>query len=101
MHLRSARLCLDCEEIHEDQQCPLCASESFAFLTRWIPSDKPRPAARPAAPLPQPSVANAARLPADMRWLRRGAAGVALIALGRWIWQRGDRPVDNRPVNER
>src|SRR5262245_32500541 len=29
MQLRTARLCLDCEEVHEEQQCPVCASESF------------------------------------------------------------------------
>jgi hypothetical protein len=39
MHLRDARLCLDCEELHTLQQCPVCASETFSFVTRWIPSD--------------------------------------------------------------
>ena len=40
MRLMNARLCLDCEEVHEDQHCPVCSSESFAFLTRWVtPSD--------------------------------------------------------------
>lgn len=37
MNLREARLCLDCEELHDDEQCPVCASEAFMFLTRWIP----------------------------------------------------------------
>ncbi len=37
MKLRDARLCLDCEELHADEQCPHCASEAFAFVTRWIP----------------------------------------------------------------
>jgi hypothetical protein len=36
MRLESARLCLDCEEIHEEQECPSCGSEAFGFLTRWI-----------------------------------------------------------------
>jgi hypothetical protein len=40
MRLMNARLCLDCEEVHEAQHCPICGSESFAFLTRWVtPSD--------------------------------------------------------------
>ena len=48
MRLDDARLCLDCEEIHEEQECPACGSEAFAFLTRWIQSTsaerpKPRP----------------------------------------------------------
>jgi hypothetical protein len=36
MKLDVARLCLDCEEVHEHQVCPLCGSEAFAFLTRWV-----------------------------------------------------------------
>jgi len=40
MNLRQARLCLDCEELHTEDQCPQCASEAFAFLTRWLPSDE-------------------------------------------------------------
>ena len=40
MRLMNARLCLDCEEVHDEQHCPICGSESFAFLTRWVsPSD--------------------------------------------------------------
>ena len=40
MRLMNARLCLDCEEVHDEQHCPICSSESFAFLTRWVtPSD--------------------------------------------------------------
>ena len=30
MQLRNARLCLDCEEVHDAQQCPACASAMFA-----------------------------------------------------------------------
>ena len=48
MRLDTARLCLDCEEIHDDRICPRCSSEAFAFLTRWIePSAEPR-VGRPA-----------------------------------------------------
>src|SRR3954464_15469229 len=52
MELRTARLCLDCEEVHAEQQCPICASESFAYLTRWVPvGDRPQ-VRRPPAPPP-------------------------------------------------
>jgi hypothetical protein len=85
MELRRARLCLDCEEIHEDQHCPVCASESFAFLTRWIPAEK----ARPVLPPPPP--------PTPLRWVGRGAAGLAVLALSSWLWKKGDRPSDPRP----
>jgi RNA polymerase subunit RPABC4/transcription elongation factor Spt4 len=37
VHLTTARLCLNCEEVHDAQGCPLCASETFAYLTRWVP----------------------------------------------------------------
>lgn len=36
MKLPNARLCLDCDEVHESQVCPSCGSEVFAFLTRWV-----------------------------------------------------------------
>jgi hypothetical protein len=59
MKLDVARLCLDCEEVHERQHCPSCGSEVFAFLTRWIePAAELRPEGRrgrPRAPEPQPS----------------------------------------------
>lgn len=51
MQLRVARLCLDCEELHVDPKCPRCASERYAFLTNWLPSEERRkwPRARAAA----------------------------------------------------
>jgi hypothetical protein len=59
MRLVNARLCLDCEEVHEQQHCPICGSESFAFMTRWVtPSDtvaeSPGRPARPQATQPAP-----------------------------------------------
>ena len=37
MQLDSARLCLNCQEVHDSRHCPRCASETFAYLTRWVP----------------------------------------------------------------
>lgn len=42
MQLRVARLCLDCEELHSDKSCPRCASESFVFLSSWLPVEERR-----------------------------------------------------------
>ena len=42
MQLRVARLCIDCEELHNADRCPLCASESYAFLASWLPSEERR-----------------------------------------------------------
>jgi hypothetical protein len=96
VNLRSARLCLDCEEIHEDQHCPACASETFAFLTRWIPA--PEGARKPSPPAATPEtkvyrsllVADATR-PKASRLLRQGALGLTVISLARWAWRRHHR----------
>ena len=47
-----ARLCLDCEEVHDEYRCPACASDHFSYLTRWVPGpDRPvRPRSKPAPP---------------------------------------------------
>jgi hypothetical protein len=88
MQLRTARLCLDCEELHTSNECPVCASESYAFLTRWIPVNERRTRNRPPTPTPPPEPAQVSR------WMKRGAAGLAVVALSRWIWQatRPDEP---------
>src|SRR5438034_11678935 len=97
MQLRVARMCLDCEEVHDAQQCPVCASESFVFLTRWVPVDERRgtrsTAPRPPAE-PEPSRGTA-------RWVKTGVAGVALLAAGQWLW-RATRPTDSagRPAGK-
>lgn len=49
MQLRIARLCLDCEELHVDDRCPICASDQYAFLSAWLPSEERRKWRRPAA----------------------------------------------------
>ena len=83
MQLRIARVCLDCEEVHENNQCPVCASESYAFLTRWVPVSDRRQTQRVPAP---PKVAEP-ETSAAARWLKRGAAGLAVVAISRWLWQ--------------
>ena len=103
----NSRLCLDCEEVHDQQHCPICGSESFAFLTRWVtPSDtvaaaEPSPrATRPPNPAerreqvdayrqilnPTPAPANRGRLVA------RGALGLALLGVARMIWRAAPEP---------
>ncbi|MGE3507905.1 MAG: hypothetical protein AB7N65_03370 [Vicinamibacterales bacterium] len=77
MQLRRARLCLDCEELHEEAQCPACASEAFVYLTRWIPVDdlRSRKRARPR-PTAQPRVSHI---------VKGGAMGLAMLAAARWL----------------
>jgi hypothetical protein len=98
MQLRTSRLCLDCEEVHEAQQCPLCASETFVFLTRWVPAPerRQRPRAAAASP-PSPETVDTYRDllgPKDSSgWglVKRGAVGLALVGMEGWIWRRNTR----------
>ena len=66
MQLRVARLCLDCEELHTDNACPHCASESYAFLTKWLPSEERRRWRRPAG---QASGASSHSVSGLARWI--------------------------------
>jgi hypothetical protein len=101
MRLMNARLCLDCEEVHEEQHCPICSSESFAFLTRWVtPSDtaavEPSPReTRPPDPVDRREQVDAYRqilnpAPAAQkrgRLVARGALGLALLGVARMVWR--------------
>ena len=82
MQLRIARLCLDCEEVHAEQHCPVCASERFGYLSRWVPVEerRERPRERPRVEV-KPEPANGRAL----RWATGGAAGIALVAISRWL----------------
>jgi len=92
MQLRHARLCLNCEEVHASAHCPACASERFAYVTRWIPPEERRTEPR-TAPGRTVTVATATPAPAPhLRWVKRGAAGVAVLAASRLLWNLS-RPV--------
>lgn len=106
MRLDDSRLCLDCEEIHEQQECPACGSEAFAFLTRWIQStssDRPKPrAAKPERA--NPRVAPMSEHIAAWRQLADGTTvepsgragklvtrsllGLAAMGLAGWAWSK-------------
>jgi hypothetical protein len=75
VQLRSARLCLNCEEVHDAQTCPVCASENFAYLTRWVPPGK-RQTRHP------PRIVKPTRV--ERIILGSAALGVAAFWLGRW-----------------
>lgn len=100
MQLRTARLCLDCEEIHDAQRCPACASETFAFISRWVPApqgdkgDSP-PGSSPAreAAVYRELLAPETRRPRTGRWLGRGALGLATVGVVGWWWRhRNNQP---------
>ena len=101
MRLDAARLCLDCEEVHEDQVCPVCSSEAFAYLTRWVQPAAARvggpPAHEPPSSAPQPRTRE--QLDAYRQLLEgkpprgkgglvtTGAIGLAALGLAGWAWR--------------
>lgn len=98
MQLRQARLCLDCEEVHTEAHCPSCTSESFSYISQWIPpAERRRQPRRIRRASPR---ADAARQVGPQRWLSRGLSGVAMVAAGRLLWQFS-RPAPRQPANGR
>jgi hypothetical protein len=91
MQLKIARVCLDCDEVHDAQHCPVCASEAFAYLTRWVPAPERR--ARPRAMTsPEADVYRELTQPDSSpmkrgHLLKRSALGVIVIAAAGWIWR--------------
>ena len=60
MQLTTARLCLNCDEVHDAYACPVCVSDKFVYLTRWVPLSHPESAVvrrSVAATVPQPAAA--------------------------------------------
>ena len=127
MQLRNARLCLDCEEVHDAAHCPVCASESFAFITRWVPNPSgdasqagvpPVPAARvqprerppqvqPVEPVSQETLDTYRQLltgsPAPnshWRFVKRGALGLAIFGLAGWAWKQQNQRTGASPRDE-
>jgi hypothetical protein len=76
MQLKVARVCLDCEEIHDSQRCPVCASETFAYLTRWVPRIEPKV----EKPAPRPIL--------TPKRVVFGGGALSLLAFGLFQWKR-------------
>jgi hypothetical protein len=96
MQLRTARVCLDCEEVHDSQQCPTCASETFAYLTRWVPVPERRARPRPTEPSNREAVETYREMltpESQSGWslIRRGALGLAIFGVAGWMWRRNAR----------
>lgn len=91
MQLHIARLCLDCNEVHDSQGCPLCGSEAFAYLTRWVPAPerrlRHRESTSPEAEVYRELVAPAPSTPKGRRLLKRGALSLTMLAAAGWAWR--------------
>jgi hypothetical protein len=93
MQLRVARLCLDCDEIHADQMCPVCGSESFGYNSRWIPAPERRTPPRPVVTSPTADTYRELLSPDrrgsdKSRWLKHGVIGVTAVSVLGWLWRR-------------
>jgi hypothetical protein len=97
MRLGVARLCLDCDEVHDAERCPRCGSETSAFLTRWVKPEAPAQTTRLT-----PSIDRAERVDTYRQLLEperkrsgagrlvaRGVIGVAILGAVRLAWRAG------------
>jgi hypothetical protein len=90
MKLRDARLCLDCDEVHRDGMCPVCGSESFVYLSRWVPAPDSGRASRPATSEQADvfrELLTGERNPRNRRLLKRGLLGLTALGLAGWAWR--------------
>jgi hypothetical protein len=104
MQLQVARLCLDCEEIHDQPSCPVCTSESFAFVTRWIPRPEGHSHRRPAESREMVNTYRELLNPTPpagggRRWAKRGAFGLAVVGVAGWLWRQKTQTA-NEPAQE-
>ena len=100
MRLALARLCLDCEEVHDGDRCPVCGSETFAFLKKWV-----LPAALAEGSLRIPQNVRSSGSPEPLKTyqqslepdrpsrtrslIARGALGLAILGAVRLVWHLG------------
>jgi hypothetical protein len=91
MELRTARLCLDCEEVHDAPQCPVCGSETFTFITRWVPPAegrrRARPTTSPEADVYRRLIDNDATPSSGRKMLRHGVVGLTALGLAGLFWR--------------
>jgi hypothetical protein len=91
MQLHIARLCLDCNEVHDTDTCPVCSSAAFAYLSRWVPAPerrtRPRPTSSQEADLYRELIAPARPDRTSRRLLKGTAVGITIALVG-WLWRR-------------
>jgi hypothetical protein len=95
MRLRDARLCLDCDEVHELALCPACGSESFTYISRWVPlpdGDRPkRPEPTEQTKAYRELLDSGEPVSRGRKLLRSGLLGLTALGIAGWAW-RSSRP---------
>jgi len=107
MQLHVARLCLDCNEVHDEQDCPRCGSEAFAYLSRWVPAPerrlRSRPTSSPEAEVYRELIApeQEKAKPKRGKLLKRSAVGLSMLAVAGWILRRnGDEEPRSKSISD-
>ena len=102
MQLMTARLCLDCNEVHDELQCPICASTAFTYMTRWVPAPERRLTPRPATSL---NAEVYRRLVGDTtkpvaKVVKVGVVGLTAVGLLGWMWKTASRAADDKKTTK-
>ena len=104
MELRTARLCLDCEEVHDAPQCPVCGSETFTFMTRWVPSAegrrRPRATSSPDADVYRRLIENEPEASRGRQMLKHGVVGLTALGLAGLFWRSREARDDKKDQSE-
>jgi hypothetical protein len=94
MQLRDARLCLDCEEVHDVTICPVCGSESFTYISRWVPlpdGDRPKRPERTdqaqQANVYRELLAGGEPPSLSSKLLKGGLLGLTALGIAGWAWR--------------
>ena len=91
MQLHAARLCVNCDEVHDALSCPRCASDEFVYLTRWVPAPERRTIARAeGANRSTVALSGATSTTSSGRAARLagyGALGLVVAGAARWWWK--------------
>ena len=97
MQLIAARLCLDCNEVHDQPQCPSCASNAFTYMTRWVPPPdrraRPRPTTSPEAEIYRGLVGDTKPIG---NVVKAGVVGVTAVGVLGWLWKTARRAADDK-----
>jgi len=98
MQLMSARLCLDCDEVHDQPQCPACASSAYAYMSRWVPAPerrkRPRAATSPDAEVYRRLVGEPSKPLATV--VKAGVLGMTAVGVLGWLWKTTGRPAEDK-----
>jgi hypothetical protein len=98
MQLITARLCLDCDEVHDQLQCPICASNAFTYMTRWVPTperrSRPRATTSPDAEVYRRLVGEPSKPIAKV--VKAGVVGVTAVGVLGWLWKTASRAAQDK-----